>query len=138
MNTTKPPLEPRWAVVFSLVAILGGLIAVAAAYLWLFVPLVTALCYYLLVAYLSAAFSWASLDWRTRNAAVRGNNAFVIFTVCLLVVLLIVTDEHEAFPTWATVMLVAAGVAGYSVMGVQGFRNFLRWRRGDFKDKTAG
>lgn len=138
MDSTKPPLEPRWAVVLSLTAVLGGLIAVAAAYLLLFVPLVTALCYYVLVAYLFAAYSWASLDWRTRNAAVRGHNAFVIFAVCLLVVLLIVQDEHEAFPTWATVLLVAAGVAGYSVMGVQGFRNFLKWRRGDFKDKIAG
>ncbi len=138
MNPAKPPLEPRWAVVLSLIAILGGLIVVAAACLLLFVPLVTGLCWYALVVYLVVAYSWASLDWRTRAAAIRGNNAFIIFVVCLLVVLLIVQDEHEPFPTWATVLLVAAGVAGYSVMGVQGFRNFLRWRRGDFKERMAG
>ena len=131
MSSAKPPLEPKWAVIFSLIALPGGLIAVAAAHLLLFVPLTTAFLWYAVVAYLVVAFSWSSLDRRTRNAAVRGNNAFIIFAVCLLVVLIVVQDEHEAFPVWATVLLAAAGIAGYSVMGIHGLRNFLRWRRGD-------
>ena len=138
MSSAKPPLEPQWAVIFSLIAFPGGLVVVAAAHVLFFVPFATAFFWYAIAAYLVVAFSWSSLEWRTRNAAVRGNNAFVIFAVCLVVVLLIVQDEHEAFPTWATVLLVAAGIAGYSVMGVQGFRNVLRWRRGDFKDRIAG
>ncbi len=131
MSPAKPPLEPKWAVILSLGAFPGGLLPVAAAHLVFLVPLATALLWYALVVYFVAAFSWSSLERRTRHAAIRGNNAFVIFTVCLLILLIIVQDEHEAFPTWATVLLVVAGVAGYSVMGIHGVRNFLRWRRGD-------
>jgi hypothetical protein len=133
MDAEKPPLEARWAVVLSLIAFPGGLIAVAAAHLLFYVPLGTAFLWYAVVAYLTVAFSWSSLDRRTRNAAVRGNNAFIIFAVCLLGVLTIVQEDYEPFPTWATVLLVAAGVGGYSVMGIHGVRNFLRWRRGDFE-----
>ncbi len=117
--------------ILSLIAFPCGLAGVAAAHMLLYVPLMTAFLWYALVAYLVVAFSWAFLDWRTRNAAVRGNNAFIVFAVCLFGVLIFVQDEHEPFPTWATVLLVAAGIAGYSVMGLHGYRNFLRWRRGD-------
>ena len=135
MSSAKPLLEPKQAVTFSLIAFPCGLIVVAAVHLLFFVPIAVAFFWYAIVAYFVIGLSWSSLELRTRNAAVRGNNAFVVFVVCLLVVLLIVQDEYEAFPTWATVLLVAAGIAGYSVMGVYGFRNFLRWRRGDFKDR---
>ena len=130
VSSAKPPLEPKWAVTFSLITILGGIVAVAVAHALLFVPLTTALLRYAIVAYITVGFSWASLERRTHNAAIRANNAFVIFTVCLLGVLIVVQDEHEAFPEWATALLVVAGIAGYSVMGIHGVRNFRRWRRG--------
>ncbi len=130
MSIPPRPLEPKWAVIFTLAACPGGLVLVGLAHWLLYVPLPTALLWYALVAYLTISFSWSSLDWHSRRAAIKGNNAFVILAVCILVVVIIVQDEGQAFPMWATILLVAAGVLGYSVVGVCGVRNFVRWRRG--------
>jgi len=73
---------------------------VLAAHFFLYVPFGEASLYYAGAVYLTFAVSWSYLDWKTRNAAIRGHNAFVIFTVGLLVVLLIVQKEHEPFPRW--------------------------------------
>jgi hypothetical protein len=125
---------PKQALTISLCVLFGGIPAVIAAHFFLYVPFSTAWLYYAGAAYLAFAVSWSYLDWKTRNAAIRGHNAFVVFAVCLLVVVLITQKEHEPFPRWAIALMIAAGVAGYSVAGFFGLRNFLRWRRGEFSN----
>ena len=110
-----------------------GLFVVAAIHMLFLVPLATALVWYAIAAYLVVGFAWSSLNWRTYAAAIRGNNVFVMLALCLFAVIADVQDDYEAFPTWATALIVVGAIAGYSVMGVCGFRNFRRWRRGDFR-----
>lgn len=136
--SAKAPLEPKSAVVISLVAITGGIPLVVAAHVLFFVPISAAFYWYAAAAYLTMGLSWSSLELHSRNAAIRGHNAFVCVALCLFLVLLVVQEDYEPFPMWATVLLVAVGIAGYSVMGICGFRNFLRWRRGDFNPKEEG
>lgn len=131
-EASKQPLTPRQAVVISLCVMLGGIPAVLAAHVFLDEPLGTALLYFVLALYLTLAFSWSFLDWQTRRLAINGNNAFVVFAVALIIVLAVVQKDHEPFPGWAIASLVVAGVAGYSVAGICGVRNFIRWRRGEF------
>lgn len=128
----KPPLEPKWAVTISLIVLIGGLLLVAIANLYFDIPLLTALLCFAVVAYLVLGLSWSFLDWKTRNAAIRGNNAFVIVAACLFGVLIIVTDDYESFPTWAIVLLITAAVVGYSIMGICAIWNFVRWCQGKF------
>jgi len=59
-----------------------------------YVPFGTALLCHAGAVYLSFAVSWSHLDWKTRNEAIKGHNAFVIFAVFLFV-------------------LIAAGVSGH-------------------------
>ena len=133
--SSQRPMTPRQALIITLCVLLGGIPAVIAAHVFLYVPLGTAWLYYAGAAYLSFAVSWSYLDWQTRNAAIRGHNAFVIFAVCLIIVVFVIQKEHEPFPDWAIVLLIVAGIAGYSVAGFCGVRNFLRWRRGEFSDE---
>ena len=121
----------------SLSVLVGGIPVIFAAYYFFYVPLGTAFLWYGLAVYLTLAVSWSFLDWSTRRAAIRGNNYFVAFVFCLLVVVLIVQKEHEPFPQWGVALVVVAGVAGYSVAGICGIRNFLRWRRGEFRGEQS-
>src|SRR4051794_11700039 len=130
----RPPLTPKHAIIISLCVLLGGIPAAFAANSFLLVPLGTAFLYCAGAAYLAVAFAWSYLDWKTRNAAIRGNNAFVFFAVCLFILLLVIQKEHEPFPKWAIGLLVAAGIAGYSVAGFCGVKNFVRWRRGEYSN----
>jgi len=129
----KPPLEPKWAVIISLTTIIAGLLAVAVAHLLFYVPLSTALLCYVLVAYLTLGLSWSFLEWNSRNAAIRGNNYFVYFAIVIVLIAMISTDSYEPFPRWAVVALILGGIAGYSVMGFCGIKNFIRWKRGKFE-----
>jgi len=131
----KPPLEPKWSIIMSLSVLIGGLVIVCLANFYFYVPLVTALLWYGVVVYITFGFSWSLLEWRTRNAAIRGHNAFVVFTVCLLGVLIIVQEDYEAFPTWGVVLLIVAGIAGYSVGVICGVRNLVKWLRGEYSNK---
>jgi hypothetical protein len=128
---------PKQALAISLCVLFGGIPAVLAAHFFLYVPFSMALLYYAGAVYVAFAVSWSYLDWTTRNAAIRGHNAFVVFAVCLFIVVLIVQKEHEPFPRWAIALMIAAAVAGYSVAGFCGVRNFLRWRRGEFSDERS-
>ena len=125
---------PKQALVISLCVLFGGIPAVIAAHFFLYVPFSTAWLDYAGAVYLAFAISWSYLDWATRDAAIKGHNAFVVFAGCLFVVVLVTQKEHEPFPRWAIVSMIAAGVAGYSIAGYCGLRNFRRWRRGEFSD----
>ncbi|MBI4028513.1 MAG: hypothetical protein HY360_26235 [Verrucomicrobia bacterium] len=128
----KQPLTPKEAAVMSLGVVIGGIPAVAAAHLIFFVPLGTALLWYGLVSYLTLAHSWSSLDWASKRTAGRTRGCFVIFVFCLFVVVAVVQKANEPFPDWAIASLILGGVAAYSVAGIWGVRNFLRWRRASF------
>ena len=132
-DRTKPPLTPIWAVRFSLAAVLGGLVLVFVANRWLYVPLKTAFLIYLGCAYLTVALSWASLELRTYNWAIRGHNLFIYSAFCLFLMVMLIQDSYEAFPTWATIGLFGVGGFGYSVAGICGFRNFIKWGRGGYR-----
>jgi hypothetical protein len=131
---SRRSLTPRQALIISLSVIVGGIPAVLAAWYYFDVPLGAACLSYGLAVYLALAVSWSYLALGTRNAAIRGHNAFVIFTVCVVALLVLTQKEHEPFPAWAMGSLIVAGVAAYSVVGICGLKNFLRWRRGEFSD----
>ena len=57
----KPPLKPKWAVILSLIVLICGLLLVAIANLYLDIPLLTALLWFAVVAYLSLGLSWTLL-----------------------------------------------------------------------------
>ena len=135
----KPPLEPKWAVIISLVAIVIGLLAVAVAYLFFYVQLSVAFLCYALVTYLTLGISWSFLEWSSRNAAIRGNNYFIYFAIAVFIIAVISTDSYEPFPRWAIVALILGAIAGCSVMGFYGVKNFIRWKSGEFnKQKENG
>ena len=103
------------------------------AHLYLFTPWPNAFAWYGLVVYITLGFAWSYLEWPSRNAAVRGNNLFVLVVVALVVAATFTTRQGEPFPTWAMVAGVIAGIVGYSVAAVYGVRNFIRWRRGFYQ-----
>ncbi len=131
----KPPLEPKWAIIISLSVLVGGLVIVCVANFYLQVPLVTALLWYGAGVYTAFGFSWSFLEWRTRNAAIRGHNCFVVFAACLVGLLIIIQEDYEAFPTWGVVLLIVAVMAGYSVGFICGVRNLVKWLRGEYSNK---
>ena len=137
MRPTKPPLEPKWAIIFSLGVFPGGLIGVTAAHLWYLLPLATAFVWYLVFASIVVSISQSSIEWHTRNAAVSGHNRFVFVALCVVIVAAITSGDHQPFPIWGIVLLVAAGIAGYSVAGYHRVWNFLRWQRGEFDNDDA-
>ena len=116
-----------------------GVVVLILAYLLFFVPFWQAVIWYAIGAFFVLAFPWASLDWETRNRAVRAHNLFVYFTIAILVVALVVQwkPKEEAFPKWAIVAIISAGVAAYSVMARHAVANFLKWRHGDFRSLDA-
>jgi phosphatidylglycerophosphate synthase len=131
----KRTATPRQAIIISLTVLLGGVPAVFASNYFFSVPLVTAFLCYGFAVYVSVAVSWSYLDGKTRNAAIRGHNLFVIFAVCLFAILLLIQKEHEPIPGWAVTLFITAGVAGYSVAGFCAVKNFWRWRRGEFSNQ---
>ncbi len=86
------------------------------------------------MAYLGTAFPWSSLEWPTKNAAIRGHNAFVIIAICVFVIATITGESYSEFPKWGTYTLIITAAIGYSVMGVCGARNFMKWLRGEIND----
>ena len=104
-----------------------------------FVPFWQALIWYAIGAFFLLAFPWASLDWETRNRAVRAHNLFVYFTIAIVVVALVVQwkPKEESFPKWAIAAIITAGVAAYSVMARHAIANFQKWRHGAFRSLDA-
>ena len=131
----KPPLEPKWAIIISLITVFSGLFVVVASHLYFYVSLPIAFLCYAFLVYLSLGISWSFLDWNTRNAAIRGHNYFVYFAIVIFIIAMISTGSYEAFPHWATIALILGAIAGYSIMGFCGIKNFIRWKRGDFKEQ---
>ena len=132
-----PPLAPKWAIRFSLVALLGGIACVVLAHHYLLTPWHVALAWYAVVAYISLGFAWSCLEWPSRNAAVRGNNLFVLVVVGLVVAAAFTTRQGESFPTWAIVVGSIAATIGYSVGAIYGIRNFIRWRQGFYEARAV-
>jgi hypothetical protein len=138
VTTRKPPLTAPQAVAISLggvaVSIIGGIVA----YTLFLVPLWQALAGCAVVSFFSLAFPWASLEWQTRNRAVRAHNRFVYFVLAMVVVILILQSgkEKQPFPAWAIAAVIIAGVAAYSVMAYYAVLNFGKWRAGAFKNPT--
>ena len=138
----KPPLAPRQAVFISLGGLAAGIVAVVLACTVFLVPLWQAMAYFAVGAYFVLALPWASLEWKTKNRAVRAHNYFVYFFIATVILILVMQwgTEHMSFPLWAVAIIVVAGVAAYSVMGYYAIINFRRWRHGEFRnldeDKT--
>jgi hypothetical protein len=134
IQPSKPPLQPKQAVIISTIAIIGTPIGCILFMVLFHTPIIPTILWSAFILYLALGVSWSFLSWETRNAAIRGNNAFVIFAVILLGVLLIFSKDYEPFPTWAIIVLIISGVCGYSVIGICAVRNFLKWLRGNFKN----
>ncbi|HUG70367.1 MAG TPA: hypothetical protein VMM76_21640 [Pirellulaceae bacterium] len=83
----QPPLRPHWAIVFTIAACPVGLALAVLAHYFLYASWQQALGWWAVMAYLATAFPWSALEWPTRNAAVRGHNAFVITAICITFVL---------------------------------------------------
>ena len=117
---------------------IGGLVLVLACTLF-FVPIRQALMWYSIGAFFLLAYPWASLDWETRNRSIHAHNLFVYLTIAILIVALLVQwkPKEEAFPKWAIVAIVGAGIAAYSVMAGHAIANFQKWRRGYFRNFDA-
>jgi amino acid transporter len=131
----KPPLAPRQAVFINLGGLAVDIVGAVLACTIFLVPLWQALAGFAIVAFFVLAFPWVSLDWRTRNRAVRAHNLFICFFVATLIVTVIVQwgTEGLSFPMWGVAAVVIAGLAAYSVMAYYAIINFRRWRRGDFR-----
>jgi hypothetical protein len=139
-QTRTPYLTARQAIFISLGGLgVGVVMLVLACMLW-FVPFWHAVVWYAVGAFFLLAFPWASLDWETRNRAIRAHNLFVYFTIAIVVLALVVQwkPKQEPFPTWAIVAIIGAGVAAYSVMSYHAIANFQKWRRGDFGREVKG
>ncbi len=119
----------------SLCGLAVGIVAVVIACTFFLVPLWQAMVCYAVGAFFVLAFPWASLEWQTRNRAVRAHNRFVYFVVATLIVTLVTQwgTEKKPFPVWAVAAIVVAGIAAYSVMAYYAIMNFRRWRHGDFR-----
>lgn len=126
----KPPLRPGWAIGFTIAACPAGLAFAVLAHYFLYIPWRQALGWWAVAAYLATAFAWSALEWPTRNAAVRGHNAFIITAVCVFAIATVTGESYSEFPRWGTIALIVAATLGYSVMGVCGAWNFVKWLRG--------
>ena len=135
-DTREPPLRPHWAIVFTIAACpVGFALAVLARY-FLYASWQQALGWWAVMAYLATAFPWSALEWPTRNAAVRGHNAFVITAICVFAIATVTGESYSEFPRWGTVTLIVAAILGYSVMGICGVRNFVKWLRGQIPSNS--
>ena len=138
-ETREPPLTPRQAMCISLGGLGGGVVVLVLACTLGFVPFWQAVIWFAIGAFFLLAFPWASLDWETKNRAVRAHNFFVYFTIAIVVVALVVQwkPKEEPFPKWAIAAIIVAGVAAYSVMARHAIANFQKWRHGDFRSLYA-
>ena len=130
----KALLAPRQAVFISLGGLAVGIVGAVVARTFFLVPLWQAMAGYGVVSFFVLAFPWASLDWRTRNRAVRAHNLFVYFFIATMIVTVVMQwgTEKRPFPLWAIAAIVVAGIVAYSVMAYYAVANFRRWRKGDF------
>jgi hypothetical protein len=126
----QPPLRPFWAIVFTIAACPVGLILAVLAHYFLYASWQQALGWWAVMAYLATAFAWSALEWPTRNAAVRGHNAFVIIAISVFATATVTGESYSEFPRWGTITLIVAAIIGYSVMGICGVRNSVKWLRG--------
>jgi hypothetical protein len=128
MPGAKPPLTPKWAVVFSLAALAGALVLALGIRLIYGVSQATTLGF---IAGCVVLFSWAALDRRSFRTCQRFVAAFTVVAAVVFVVLAVTQDDYEAFPLWGTVALAVAGLACCAVVGAYGMRNLIRWCRGE-------
>jgi len=82
---------------------------------------------------MAISISWSFLEWHTRNLAIRGNNIFVIVSVVVIGLAIVFGNDYEPFPKWGIIIIIIAGILGYSVAGICAFKNFRLWLRGDLK-----
>jgi len=132
-SNEKPMLTPLAAMRFSLAALFGGLGLVAAIHRWCGVPLSTAFLVYLACVYLVVALSWAALEPRTYRIAMGFHHAFLYSFVGLVVVLVLMQEGFRPLPAWALTSVLGASGVCYTVAGVCGFRNFIKWGRGGYR-----
>lgn len=132
MQNIKPPCEPKWAIIFSILALPVGTIGAILAHYFLYTSWIESIGWSALFVYLTLGLFWSFLDWHTRHLAIRGNNFFVVLAVIVFIIATITGEDYGPFPTWGTVVLIVGGIAGYSVLGVCGIINFLKWRKGEF------
>lgn len=131
----RQPLQPKQAIIISLIAIIGAPIGGVLSHIFLLTPINPTFFWSALVFYFALGISWSFLRWDTRKAAIRGNNAFVIFTLFILLVVIATGNDFEAFPKWAIVALIIGGMCGYSVIGICAIKNFLKWWRGELSNE---
>ena len=132
----EPPLRPGWAITFTIAACPAGLALAVMAHYFLYIPWGQALGWLAVSAYLATAFAWSALEWPTRNAAVRGHNAFIVAAICVFAIATVTGESYSEFPRWGTITLVVAALLGYSVMGVCGACNFVKWLRGQIPSSS--
>lgn len=132
-STDKRTVTPLGAMRYSLAALFGGLAVVAAVHRWAGVPLATAFLVYLACAYLVVALSWAALESRTYRIAMGFHHAFIYAFLALVVVLVLMQEGFRPLPDWALTVVLCVSGACYSVAGVCGFRNFIKWGRGGYR-----
>jgi len=126
-------LKPLAAMRNSLAALFGGLGLVAVVHRWCGVPLPTAFLVYLACVYLIVALSWAALEPRTYRMAMGFHHAFVYSFVALVVVLVLMQEGFRPLPAWALTGVLAVSGVCYTIAGVCGFRNFIKWGRGGYR-----
>jgi peptidoglycan/LPS O-acetylase OafA/YrhL len=135
MENRKPPVTPQQARTMSLVVLVAGPVIAALAHFFLWQSVRVVALWYVAVLYLTVGLSWSFLEWRTRNRVVRTWNAFILCAVLLFLILIIVLDEGEPFPSYGIALLVLGGAAVAVVMGATALHNFKRWRKGEFTPK---
>jgi hypothetical protein len=126
----KPPLQPKQAIIISIIAVIVIPIGGILFHILLLTSLILTIFWSALVLYFALGISWSFVRWDTRNISIRGHNAFVIFAVILFCVVMIISKDYEPFPKWAIAALIIGGTCGYSMMGICAVRNFLKWRKG--------
>jgi len=126
----KPPLILKQAIAISIIVPVVGLVVAIIVHFYLYVTVTKCIVGYLIVCYLAIGMSWSFLDWNTRALAIKGHNAFTIIAVLVILLAIIFGKDHVPFPVWGIIILIVAGILGYSVMGICAIKNFIYWRRG--------
>ena len=133
MDKTKPPLTPKWAIILSLFALVGAWVLAVVYRLLAGVSAARLLGF---VAGCFVCFAWAGLERRSYRIALRATEVFAVLAVVVLAALVVVQEEGEAFPRWATAVLIVGGVGCCAVIGGYGARNFVWWIRGELDART--
>lgn len=132
----RSPLTPKWAFRISILTAIGGLLIACGIVVFGHIPTAVAFLGYLLALYLTVGYSWSSVERRTRRLARMGQSSALAFIGCAIILSMIYQKLTGEIPNWLIYTTVSVAVAGYSVMGVYGFRNFVRWRRGVYRPHT--